>query len=76
MASASGAVGCACRVNPSGDCPLLVIFAFELAYQLGRVSTCVLFRVDSSRGIFLERRWRTDLVIEATRRVIRAQRGI
>lgn len=46
---------------------LLVIFGFELAYQLGRVSTCVLFRVDPSRSIFLERRWRTDLFIEAWR---------
>jgi hypothetical protein len=54
---------------------LLVTFGFELGYQLGRVSTCVLFRVDPPRGIFLERRWRTGLFIEATRRVIRAQRG-
>jgi hypothetical protein len=54
------------------------MLGFELAYQLGRVSTCVLFRVDRSRGIFLERRWRTDLFIRSvalTRRVIRAQRG-
>jgi hypothetical protein len=43
---------------------LLVIFGFE-AYQLGRVSTCVLFRVDPSRGIFPERRWRRDLFIGA-----------
>jgi hypothetical protein len=44
---------------------LLVIFGFELAYQLGGVSTCVLFRVDPSCGIFLERRWRTDVFIGA-----------
>jgi hypothetical protein len=33
----------------------------ELAYELARVSTCVSFRVDASHGIFLERRWRTDV---------------
>jgi hypothetical protein len=42
-----------------------VIFDFELADQLGRVSTCVLFRVDLSRGIFRERRWRAALFIGA-----------